>query len=981
MIPRILEVGSSGTSTATSSSSTVTGPASIVVVASPTASRKDYVPRKVHTVNAASPTGPRKHLRPIDPEKRLSLPVETLMSPAASSSSPSLLLPSNASSCAGSSGLSASAATQAVKKAAGSISRATIAGAKKIKTDTDTHLAIAAETAMNFFPGAAVRTNTSPQLQVSQQHPAESEASRAAAASAAASAGRRDSCRSSQRSRVTADGTCTLFVEDYKVPLSDGSGFLPMDRECRRETFSKGSQKGAVLLIPGFASNRQMFHLGGGVGKSGPSFSEFLAQREYDVFAIDLRGTTESLALGGKRAAGMREYVEVDIPSAIQMIKRLGGYKQVYLIGHSMGGALSCAVAGICPEDVAGVIHLAGLYHYTLPGLSEVIDLYKAFCPRPIKAVVRTSSSIAARSASAVLSPVISGVGYVLGVNSSSAAPTTPAAARRPSTSVISISETAGSSSTDNDAQQQRRSLITAEPSRPPILHYTHQFITHLKRQPIPLKTGLNVLLFLRQFVPERIEKALMNAWYPSPWVANSVEDPWGLMKASVESPSVGVYLSIAQMALHHEFYNNWVANSSVHRAEVASDGSDGKPSGAATNETSKSASSTVNLLVPPALNARSLSSTSSTSDSSTTTAVSDPPPTPNIAGLRKKRVPKAPPHHPDLTDEETWNELTTYLRKFESLEQLPLFFCYANADGVIRMKDSLVGYERSGSFWKDVIHYEDEVLEDPATIAAKAEAAGASPAAAAQASEDLADDILRDKIVDGVKESFEDCCKVLRTGCDNVGVRTPSISTATTPAAAAEGGDVDANNSTTLAADRKVHFSPAYDESDPASAILWASSRPPKKSMSSTALHALHRGPHHQHHHHHHTHHVRPPPPMTKINTTAKTRAGGASSLPSASQTASSPAAATAAAANTPSGARGSAATSTAGASASPQTPTFKPQFPAVFSLDAGTSYGHIDVLGGVHAEVLWVCIAEWLEKTSARNRTWGFWRRYSAK
>ncbi|KAJ3166934.1 hypothetical protein HDU88_003023 [Geranomyces variabilis] len=951
MIPRILEVGSSGTSTASNS---VTGPASIVV-ASPTASRKDYVPRKVHTVNAASPTGPRKHLRPIDPEKRLSLPVETLMSPVSS-------LPSNAS-CS-SSGLSASAATQAVKKAAGSISRATIAGAKKIKTDTDTHLAIAAETAMNFFPGAAVRTNTSPQLQVSK--PAESEASTAAAAAAPAS-GRRDSCRSSQRSRVTADGTCTLFVEDYKVPLSDGSGFLPMDRECRRETFSKGSQKGAVLLIPGFASNRQMFHLGGGVGKSGPSFSEFLAQREYDVFAIDLRGTTEALALGGKRAAGMREYVEVDIPSAIQMIKRLGGYKQVYLIGHSMGGALSCAVAGICPEDVAGVIHLAGLYHYTLPGLSEVIDLYKAFCPRPIKAVVRTSSSIAARSASAVLSPVISGVGYVLGVNSSTT-PTTPAAARRSSSTASCTSESGGSISTDNDPQQQ--SLITAEPSRPPILHYTHQFMTHLKRQPIPLKTGLNVLLFLRQFVPERIEKALMNAMYPSPWVANSVEDPWGLMKASVESPSVGVYLSIAQMALHHEFYNNWVANSSVHRAEVASDDSEGTPSGAASTETSKPTSSSGKLLVPPPLNARSLSSASSTSDSSTTTAVGDPPPTPNIAGPRKKRAPKAP-QHPDLTDEETWNELTTYLRKFESLEQLPLFFCYANADGVIRMKDSLVGYERSGSFWKDVIHYEDEVLENPAISAAKAEAAGASPAAAAQASEDLADDILRDKIVDGVKESFEDCVKVLRTGCDNVGVRTPSISTATTSAAAAEGGDVDAN-STTLAADRKVHFSPAYDESDPASAILWASSHPPKKSMSSTALHALHRGPHHQHHHHHH-HHVRPPP-ISKINTTAKTRHGGAASSASSQTSPGTPASAAPRSS-------GSTSTHTAGASASPHTSTFKPQFPEVFSLDAGTSYGHIDVLGGVHAEVLWVCIAEWLEKTSARNRTWGFWRRYSAK
>ncbi|KAJ3154524.1 hypothetical protein HDU86_004653 [Geranomyces michiganensis] len=960
MIPRILEVSPTGTCAAT----TVTGPAT--TVASP------CIPRKVHTVNAASPTGPRKHLRLMDPDKRLSLPVESLMSP------PPLLSPSSAN-CS-SAGLSAAAATQAVKKAAGSISRATIAGAKKIKTDTDTHLAIAAETALNFFPGAAVRTNTSPELQHSQL--AEPKVTTTTdGSSTAPNMSRRESCRSSQRSRVTADGTCTLFVEDYKVPLIDGSGFLPMDRECRRETFSKGSQKGAVLLIPGFASNRQMFHLGGGIGKSGPSFSEFLAQREYDVFAIDLRGTTEALALGAKRAAGMREYVEVDIPSAIQMIKRLGGYKQVYLIGHSMGGALSCAVAGICPEDVAGVIHLAGLYHYTLPGLSEVIDLYKAFCPRPIKAIVRTSSSLAARSASAVLSPVISGVGYVLGVNSSapSAAPTT---ARRPPTiTTTAASEPAvGADNADKDAQQ--KSLIAAEPPRPPILHYTQQFMTHLKRQPIPLKTGLNVLLFLRQFVPERIEKALMNAMYPSPWVANSVEDPWGLMKASVESPSVGVYLSIAQMALHHEYYNNWVANSSVHRAEVASDDTDNKVTESA-NETSKP-SSTGNLLSPPPLNARSLSSSSSTSDSSSATATSEAaPPTPTIAGLRKKRMQKAS-QHPDLTDEETWNELTTYLRKFESLEQLPLFFCYANADGVIRMKDSLVGYERSGSFWKDVIHYEDEVLEDPAITAAKAKAA--SSPNAAQATEDLADDMLREKIVDGVRESFEDCCKVLRTGCDNVGARTPAFPSAATPAAAEKTGDVDTG--ATPAADRKVHFSPAYDESDPASAILWASSRPPKKSMSSTALHALHRGTHHQHHHHHlqHHHHSRPPP-VSKITTSQARLARTGVTGPATSTAAAAEATAATAALPSSSSSTRPATTPTARGSITgtssgrPQTPTFKPQFPAVFSLDAGTSYGHIDVLGGVHAEVLWVCIAEWLEKTSARNRTWGFWRRYSAK
>ncbi|KAJ3021739.1 hypothetical protein HKX48_007908 [Thoreauomyces humboldtii] len=621
----------------------------------------------------------------------------------------------------------------------------------------------------------------------------------------------------------------------------------------------------------------------------------------------------------------MREYVDVDIPSAINMIKQIGGYSKVYLIGHSMGGALSCAVAGICPDDIAGVIHLAGLYHYTLPGLSEVIDLYKAFCPSPIKAVVRTSTNLAARSVAAVLSPVVSTVSYILG-NSETKIRVAPSDLA-PAAGVDNYEPGPGALMTTSNA------LMPSAVPLPPALNYPQQFLTHLKRQPIPVKTALNALLFIRQFVPGRIEKAFMNAIYPSPWVANSVEDPWGLMKASVESPSVGVYCSIAQMAIHHEFYNNWVVSNTAHRADVASDELE-PPSGPVGADRPPA---------PPLGTARSGSSASSSS----------------VTSASNTRVQE--------TDPQSWNELTTYLHKFESLVHLPLFFCYANADGVIRMKDSLVGYERSGSFWKEVIHYEDEALDESAGTGGKAGSGEAGKSGTRQSEAKM-----REKIVEGVKESFEDAVKVLMTGEDNLGMRSPAIQSET---AGPLGGGGILDNPTHLSVPQpqtqrpsspskrssvtsdqqdelKVRWSPLVDDQTAASTILWAG-RPPAKSMSSNSLHTM---------------------PSSQIPRDRDRR-------PSLSTTAAPPAASSAGHASSsggPSGPSGSAAT---GGSSSGLSSGSKPTFPASISMDPGTSYGHVDILGGVHAELMWIRIVEWLDRTSGRERQWRFWRRYSAK
>ncbi|KAI8854551.1 hypothetical protein BC829DRAFT_194739 [Chytridium lagenaria] len=65
-----------------------------------------------------------------------------------------------------------------------------------------------------------------------------------------------------------------------------------------------------------------------------------------------------------------------------------------------------------------------------------------------------------------------------------------------------------------------------------------------------------------------------------------------------------------------------------------------------------------------------------------------------------------------------SWNELSPYLERFEQLEHLPLFFCHANADAILRKEDTMAGYRRSGSKWKEVIEYVEEVAKKPVRAA-----------------------------------------------------------------------------------------------------------------------------------------------------------------------------------------------------------------------------------------------------------------------
>ncbi|HUW62395.1 MAG TPA: alpha/beta hydrolase [Candidatus Bathyarchaeia archaeon] len=100
------------------------------------------------------------------------------------------------------------------------------------------------------------------------------------------------------------------------------------------------SKKGAgepVFFCHGFMSNQFNFTL-----PDGEAIVDYLTQRGYDCWTIDLRGNLSSVAPYGRTYDDptMDDYLLKDIPAALDFIRKTTGLPRVHWIGHSMGGML-----------------------------------------------------------------------------------------------------------------------------------------------------------------------------------------------------------------------------------------------------------------------------------------------------------------------------------------------------------------------------------------------------------------------------------------------------------------------------------------------------------------------------------------------------------------------------------------------------------------------------------------------------------------
>ncbi|KAJ3046456.1 hypothetical protein HK097_000847 [Rhizophlyctis rosea] len=360
--------------------------------------------------------------------------------------------------------------------------------------------------------------------------------------------------------------TFGVVFETYEIKLSDNNGSIPLDRRCslgvyhatggsRRDQYELGEiletdgkakserVKGAVLLVPGFASNKEIFDLGGGRGRSGSSFVETIARAGYDTYCIDLRGTAQAKTMGSTSAASLREYVEHDIPDAIQAIKAIGGHRKVYLIGHSMGGALSCAAAGLWANDIAGVVHLAGLYEWGMPIAHAIEKAYEHYAPEPVKSLLRTVRKYGKDPLRAVLSPIADYCSDAIGP---------PIPAEHLSLDQLKqglpydLSDVLRIKDPYSEMERfigVRRSYVKAHLSRA---------IRATMRLPLPFRELIGMVLLAKRIVPRPIEKWILDRSSASLWVKDALEDPYGLIAASLENPSWGVSLSMIRLGLEN---------------------------------------------------------------------------------------------------------------------------------------------------------------------------------------------------------------------------------------------------------------------------------------------------------------------------------------------------------------------------------------------------------------------------------------------
>jgi polyhydroxyalkanoate synthase len=132
-----------------------------------------------------------------------------------------------------------------------------------------------------------------------------------------------------------------------------------------RKRRAEGDTVAPVVLVHGFGQNRYAWHM------PERSFSNFLADRGFDVFNVELRGHGRSADLGSARSRGIDDYIRGDLPAVLDEVLAVSGFDKTFMIGHSLGGLCSAAAAAARPEQVAGVItigspHALGRGHFVL---------------------------------------------------------------------------------------------------------------------------------------------------------------------------------------------------------------------------------------------------------------------------------------------------------------------------------------------------------------------------------------------------------------------------------------------------------------------------------------------------------------------------------------------------------------------------------------------------------------------------------------
>jgi predicted alpha/beta hydrolase len=107
----------------------------------------------------------------------------------------------------------------------------------------------------------------------------------------------------------------------------------------------------AAILCSGYGCNRHFIDF-----DDRHSLARFLSRRGFDTWVVELRGRGKSHPLPGCRAPDhwtFDDLAHIDVPTAIEYVRRTLGHGRIAWIGHSMGGMVLYAHLGMAGRGVA----------------------------------------------------------------------------------------------------------------------------------------------------------------------------------------------------------------------------------------------------------------------------------------------------------------------------------------------------------------------------------------------------------------------------------------------------------------------------------------------------------------------------------------------------------------------------------------------------------------------------------------------------
>lgn len=141
-------------------------------------------------------------------------------------------------------------------------------------------------------------------------------------------------------------------------------GAVPLAMVRKRLADHDGGTRAPVLLVHGFGQNRYAWHL------PARSVANHLATVGFDVFNLDLRGHGRSRHFGARGPRQVDDYIREDLPQAVEEVRAVSGGREVFLVGHSLGGLVSYAAAPGLSGAIKGIASIGSPYHFARGSIS-----------------------------------------------------------------------------------------------------------------------------------------------------------------------------------------------------------------------------------------------------------------------------------------------------------------------------------------------------------------------------------------------------------------------------------------------------------------------------------------------------------------------------------------------------------------------------------------------------------------------------------